>query len=716
MRRRAFSIGIALLVAAQVATLVAVQTVAHAQAASQPPARTSALATRVDRAEAAFARGERDEPRAEALAVIAAYERGGSRAAADHEAAGRAYLLAAHGASGRSGARQPADLVRSALRAFDAAIAADTAWILPRLRAAELFLERYNAPDAAAGYHAVLARWKDEPRAVLGLARVAEFSGEGDAFRLATRATELDERLDAAHALRARLWLDTEHPDSARAAARRAVAVDPGALEAWGILAAVAWQDGDSTSFNGARGSAERVSARPVAFWVTLSEAAARQRRYAEAEAFAARAVALDSVDVDALGALGTNRLRRGDLAGGREMIERAFALDPFHIWHKNTLDLLDHMATFRTERRGRFEFVGAERELALLVPYLAPLLEEAYDSMALRYGYRPDTPVRLELFERAADFSVRTVGLTGLGALGVSFGTTLAMDAPSARAQGTFNWGSTAWHELAHTFTLGLSAHRVPRWFSEGASVVEERRARGGWGAVATPDFVEAWREGRIRPVSGIGDGFLRPRDPGELGRSYYQASLVVEMIERQWGTPALGAMLRAWAGGASTAEVLERVLRVDAPTFDARFKTYLDSTMRALRPRSVARDDADLERLTAAARAVAARGDAGAEWAAWEQVIWVWPYDAATHIAAAEAARRAGRHDIAVRERRAVVALRPADILDARYQLALALRDAGDAAAARREILGVLEQAPGFERAQRLLLDLRRPTPEER
>lgn len=685
-------------------------------ATAQAQTRTSELAARVDRAEAAFARGARDAPRAEALAVIAGYERGSTRVAADHDAAGRAYLLAAHGAASRDGARQPADLVRSALRAFDAAIAADTAWITPRLRAADLFLERYNAPDAADGYNAVLARWKDEARAVLGLARVAEFSGEGDAFGLATRATELDARLGAAHALRARLWLDTEHPDSARAAARRAVAVDPAALEAWGILAAVAWQGGDSTNFNGARNSAERVSARPVAFWVTVSEAAARQRRYAEAEAFAARAVALDSADVDALGALGTNRLRRGDLAGGRDIIERAFALDPFHIWHKNTLDLLDHMSTFRSELRGRFEFVGAEKELALLVPYLSPLLEEAYDSLAARYGYRPQTPVRLELFERAADFSVRTVGLTGLGALGVSFGTTLAMDAPSARTQGTFNWGSTAWHELAHTFTLGLSAHRVPRWFSEGASVVEERRARDGWGAVVTPDFVEAWREGRIRPVSSIGDGFLRPRDPGELGRSYYQASLIVEMIERQWGTPALGAMLRAWASGASTAEVFQRVLRVDEPTFDARFKTYLDSAMRALRPRMVARGDADLESLTAAARAAAARGNADAEWAAWERVNWVWPYDPALHISTAEAARKAGRLDVVVRERRAVVALRPADILEARYQLAVALRDVGDVAAARREVLAVLEQAPGFERAQQLLLDLRRPTPEER
>src|SRR5207253_3008380 len=84
--------------------------------------------------------------------------------------------------------------------------------------------------------------------------------------------------------------------------------------------------------------------------------------------------------------------------------------------------------------------------------------------------------------------FSVRTVGLAGLGALGVSFGTTLAFDSPAAKDAGPFNWGSTVWHELAHTFTLGSTEHRIPRWLSEGLSVYEEHRARPGWGFDVTP------------------------------------------------------------------------------------------------------------------------------------------------------------------------------------------------------------------------------------
>jgi Flp pilus assembly protein TadD len=73
------------------------------------------------------------------------------------------------------------------------------------------------------------------------------------------------------------------------------------------------------------------------------------------------------------------------------------------------------------------------------------------------------------------------------------------------------------------------------------------------------------------------------------------------------------------------------------------------------------------------------------------------------------AELAGRAGRHAVAIRERRAALALDPPDPLEARYQLACALAASGDAAGARREVLAVLERAPSFEKGQALLLELR-------
>ena len=171
----------------------------------------------------------------------------------------------------------------------------------------------------------------------------------------------------------------------------------------------------------------------------------------------------------------------------------------------------------------------------------------------------------------------MRTVGLAGLGALGVSFGTTLAFDSPAAKDAGPFNWGSTVWHELAHTFTLGATDNRIPRWFSEGLSVYEEHHARPGWGFNVTPDFLAAFKAGKLVPVSRMNDGFMHPAYPAAGAFSYYQASLVCELIARDFGEPALLKMLGAYKEGATTDQVFQRVLLTDVKAFDKKFDDYM-------------------------------------------------------------------------------------------------------------------------------------------
>jgi hypothetical protein len=261
----------------------------------------------------------------------------------------------------------------------------------------------------------------------------------------------------------------------------------------------------------------------------------------------------------------------------GKKNLDRAFAGDPYDVWIKNTLDLLDTFKGYRETTSPRFHFVVEEKESELLSTYLRELGEAAYDSLEARYQYKPPTPIRLEVYRSHADFSVRTVGLAGIGALGVSFGTTLAMDSPAAREIGEFNWGSTFWHELAHTFTLGASDHRVPRWLSEGLSVLEERRARKGWGADVTPEFLVAYEGGKTVKVSRMNDGFMRPAYPQQLIFSYYQASLVGELIERDFGKRAIVDMLNAYKTGASTEQVFQRVLKMTPEQFDAKFDAYM-------------------------------------------------------------------------------------------------------------------------------------------
>jgi tetratricopeptide (TPR) repeat protein len=157
--------------------------------------------------------------------------------------------------------------------------------------------------------------------------------------------------------------------------------------------------------------------------------------------------------------------------------------------------------------------------------------------------------------------------------------------------------------------------------------------------------------------------------------------------------------ALFPEYAGPSAPSEYLARIARDGGDLRGA-----LDAITRVTRVNERAWDanlmEADLrERL----------GDSTGAMAPLERLIWISPYDVAVHVHLAELAGRAGRHAVAIRERRAALALDPPDPLEARYQLARALAASGDAAGARREVLAVLERAPSFEKGQALLLELR-------
>ncbi|HEV2131356.1 MAG TPA: tetratricopeptide repeat protein, partial [Longimicrobiaceae bacterium] len=510
-------------------------------------------------------------------------------------------------------------------------------------------------------------------------------------------------------------------------------------------------------------------------------------RNYEGAIELTRQAVALDPKSWRAYGVLGLNQFRSGQIEEARQSLETSFTGDPYNVWIKNTLDLLDTFSRYETRRTVHFELMLHGQEAELLFPYAAELAEEAYEQLAAKYGYRPPTPIRIEVYPSHADFSVRTVGLAGLGALGAAFGNLLAMDSPAAREVGDFNWGSTLWHELAHVFALGLSEQRVPRWLSEGLAVLEERRARPGWGDDVSLPFLLAYQQGKLLPVSQLNRGFVRPQYPEQVIFSYYQASLVAEMIERDHGFGALRQMLRGYGDGRTTEQLLASVLKSDPAAFDRRFDAYLRERfaqpLAALRSAGrqggapsaddfagqlttgrrlfdegrldqakpyleraktlfpeYAGDDSpylylasihkqqgalrqaaeELRKLTVLnenhyaahlqlAELLDSIGDAAGAAAVLERAIYIYPFEIPLHTRLAALYTQLGERQKAVRERRAVVALRPVDRAEALYQLALAHLEAGEAEAARREVLRALEEAPNFERAQELLLRLR-------
>jgi tetratricopeptide (TPR) repeat protein len=520
-------------------------------------------------AELRFDRGDVDEAMAEFDRFIDIYNTRKVRLTAGE-------LAAVAGACRYLGRNNP-QLFKDALRAYDESIAADSTDLETRVTLAELFLDKYNSSEAAATLSDVLRVNPKHPRALLAMARTRNFDNEGDAGQYLARSLAVNPASAEARAFSAFLLIDLERYAEAAVEARRGLTSDSSSPAALIAVAAAQYLQADTVAF---RATLARVFAREprsADAEATLAEMAARTRLYAEAVRFAKAGAERDPKSARALSILGINALRVGEIQQGRDDLERSFALDPYNVWAKNTLDVLDTFKDYATVRTPRFELMIEKKDAPLLQVYAEPLVEQAYDTLAVRYAYRPTEAVRVEFYRSHEDFSVRSVGLGGLGALGVTFGRVVTMDSPAARKTGEFNWGSTLWHELTHVFTLGASNNRVPRWFSEGLSVYEEHRARPSWGEDPSPMFLAAFAAGQLPTVSRLNDGFMRPAFPAQVVLSYYLASLVCEMIEREHGIGAIRAMLAGYAKGQTTEELERDVLKTDAAAFDTHFEAWV-------------------------------------------------------------------------------------------------------------------------------------------
>ena len=533
-----------------------------------------ALTAEVNLAELLFSRGEIDEAMTRFDRFIDIYNASNGRLSATE--------LVAVGRAVRYLGRTNPDLFQDALRAFDEATTIAPTWHEPRVRAGELFLETYSSTDAQSEFEKVLGVNPRHPGALLGLAKALEFDGTSDAGKVLGQLLEINSNHLGARALLANQHLTRERYQDAYEQAEMALAVNPNSLVALTALAGTHLLRGDLEKFQEVRARVLKLNPRYSGLDAKLAELAVQTRRYGDAVIRAEAAVELDPHSWAAWGLLGMNELRLGDVEQGRTHLMRAFEGDPYNPWFKNNLDLLDTFERFEIHETDHFELFLHGTESDLLATYLAPIAEEAYESLARRYGGEPLLPVRAELFPSHADFSVRTLGEAGLGALGVSFGRVLVMDSPGARERGDYNWASVFWHELSHTFHLAISDNRVPRWFSEGLAVHEQRKARQGWGHQVTIPFLRALADGNLKKVSELNDGFMRPDYPQQVIFSYYQSSLVFEVIEDRYGFAAIRKMLEGYKRGETTAELFESLLSINLEDFDQEFEEFLQDRFR--------------------------------------------------------------------------------------------------------------------------------------
>jgi tetratricopeptide (TPR) repeat protein len=300
-------------------------------------------------------------------------------------------------------------------------------------------------------------------------------------------------------------------------------------------------------------------------------------RRYPEGVAYYRKAIEADPTLWVAHSELGINLMRLGEEDEPRQELELAYNNGQTDSATSNSLKLLDSYKNFVTIKDETTILRLYKSEAELLRPYFEEQLHKAIAAYSAKYKMKLSGPVQLEVYPNHEDFAVRTMGMPGLGALGVTFGNVVAMDSPSGRVPGEFNWGATLWHEMSHVFILSATNYRVPRWFTEGLAVHEEGQVNPEWANRMTPEVLAAIRDKKLLPVAKMDRGFIFPEYPEQVIVSYWQAGTILDYIYEHWGEDAILGMVHSFAELKTTPEALQENLHVMPEEFDTEYMAWL-------------------------------------------------------------------------------------------------------------------------------------------
>jgi tetratricopeptide (TPR) repeat protein len=461
-----------------------------------------------------------------------------------------------------------------AVKIFEAALEAYPEDPYVRIRFGQLFLSRFNRSEAVKLISEALELDKTNATGMMALARILSRGFDAKAADLAKAAAEADPGMVEARELLAQLALENSDEAKAIEEANKALAISPKALNAMATLGSIELLKNKTTdqfdkilAINPKYGEA----------WFLAGHYFVLNRRYEEGIELYKKAVALKPDLWEAREQLGINLMRLGKPTEAREQLEMAYNASHHSNEVVNSLRLMDSYKNFVSHKFEGGEVRLHKKEAAILQPYFEEEVRKARKTYEAKYKMKLEANLEVEVYPDHEDFAVRTLGMPGLGATGVSFGPVVAMDSPSARKGGDYHWASTLWHELSHSYILVMSKFLVPRWFTEGISVHEETQASPEWGDPVEPTVLMAIKDKKFLPVADLDSGFVRPKEPAQIGLSYFQAGQALDWIVKNYGQDTVNAMVHSFAARKTTPEVIDEHLKLKPKEFDEKLMAFI-------------------------------------------------------------------------------------------------------------------------------------------
>lgn len=429
------------------------------------------------------------------------------------------------------------------------------------LACGELALAKHDYELAAEEFRRAEKLLPLHPEVHYGLARALSNSQPELAGEALEKALKHNPRHVNSLLLKANHFVDAEAYTEADEVIQEVLEVNPEHPSAWALRAVLAHLNNDLDKEQESRNRALKHWAANPAVDALIGRKLSQKYRFQEGAAYQQRALEFDKSYLAAKIQLSQDLLRLGEEEEGWRLADEVFDTDGYHIVAHNLVQLKQELAKFKTLRAEGLIVRMDPREAGIYGNRVLALLSRARQHLGTRYGTDLETPVIVEIFPQQQDFAIRTFGLPGgAGFLGVCFGNVITVNSPASQGEHPANWESVLWHEFCHVVTLRKTQNRMPRWLSEGISVYEERLENDAWGQAMTPQYRQMILSDALTPVSQLSGAFLRPESPLHLQFAYYESSLVVEFLIKQFGFPALQQVLDDLGKGISIVDALQR------------------------------------------------------------------------------------------------------------------------------------------------------------
>lgn len=467
--------------------------------------------------------------------------------------------------------------------------------------------DKYTWNFAIEEYTKALQLNPNHAEANTGMAYVLMEKGAYQKAReLIDQALATNSNSSSAIQLKAELLLADEKSYESLRLLKKGLESNPNDIEILSQIAAVYEQLSDVEKRDEYIAKVLAVNPKFSSVYIKISQSCENRRQFPTAVEWAKKAIELNSRDWEGYYVAGMNLLRLGEETEGYKILDRAFKLNGFNIWARNVLVLLDR--DFKKKEYKQFEtehfVVKLHRdESEVMWPYLEEVVEMAYEKYTTKYGIKPvgpkeyDGKILLLMFNKHEDFSARTVGLPGLGALGACFGQIITMPSPimgKDNPERMFNWKRVFEHEFIHVLTLQKSSYHIPRWFTEGISTWEEQDPQ----SEVDRQLKWAWKNGRLLPLEDINTGFSQQTYPNQIGVSYYQASLITDYFNSTFGFEVIDKMIKLFSEGKSNEVVLEEATGKKLAELNQGVKAHLDKFIGKI-PLSVTMEQKDIAEL---------------------------------------------------------------------------------------------------------------------